>query len=90
MDAKTDEKAAGKCPFTGVAQGRKNRDWWPDALDISVLHRNSDLSDPMGKDFDYANEFQSLDPRRGDQGPRGLDDGTRRNGGRPTGVTTAA
>jgi catalase-peroxidase len=61
MDAKTDEKAAGKCPFTGVAQGRKNRDWWPDALDISVLHRNSDLSDPMGKDFDYAEEFKSLD-----------------------------
>jgi catalase-peroxidase len=61
MDAKTDEKTAGKCPLTGVAQGRKNRDWWPDALDISVLHRNSDLSDPMGKDFDYANEFRSLD-----------------------------
>ncbi|MDQ2082144.1 catalase/peroxidase HPI [Xanthobacteraceae bacterium Astr-EGSB] len=61
MDAKTDEKAAGKCPFTGVAQGRKNRDWWPDALDISVLHRNSDLSDPMGTDFDYAKQFQSLD-----------------------------
>ena len=43
------------------ARGRGNRDWWPDALDISVLHRNSSLSDPMGDDFDYAKEFESLD-----------------------------
>jgi catalase-peroxidase len=61
MDAKTDDKSAGKCPFTGGAHGRRNRDWWPDALDISVLHQNSSLSDPMGKDFDYAKEFKSLD-----------------------------
>ena len=61
MDAKTDEKNAGKCPFTGVGRGRKNRDWWPDALDVSVLHRNSNLSDPMGKDFDYAKAFKSVD-----------------------------
>jgi catalase-peroxidase len=59
MDAKTDDKGAGKCPFTG--HGRTNRDWWPDALDVSVLHRNSNLSDPMSKDFDYAKEFGSLD-----------------------------
>jgi len=38
-----------------------NRHWWPDALDISRLHRNSSLSDPMGKGFDYAKEFRSLD-----------------------------
>jgi catalase-peroxidase len=59
-----------KCPFDhGAPQGgpkrfthgRKNRDWWPDALDIEMLHRNSDLSDPMDKDFDYAKEFESLD-----------------------------
>jgi catalase-peroxidase len=55
MDAKTD---AGKCPFTG---GHRNRDWWPDAVDIEMLHRNSSLSDPMGKDFDYAKEFKTLD-----------------------------
>jgi catalase-peroxidase len=61
MDTKTDDKTAGKCPFTGANRGRKNRDWWPDALDISVLHRNSKLSDPMGEDFDYAAEFKSLD-----------------------------
>jgi catalase-peroxidase len=60
MDAKTDDKSAGKCPFTG-AHGHRNRDWWPEALDVSVLHRNSNLSDPMGKTFDYAKEFRSLD-----------------------------
>ncbi len=59
MDAKTNE-GAGKCPFT-ASRGRANRDWWPDALDVSVLHRNSNLSDPMGEGFDYAKEFQSLD-----------------------------
>src|SRR6478735_9404316 len=51
----------GKCPVAHGARGRRNRDWWPDALDISVLHRNSSLSDPMGDTFDYAKEFQSLD-----------------------------
>jgi catalase-peroxidase len=58
MDAKTDDKSAGKCPFTG---GHRNRDWWPNALDVSVLHRNSALSDPMGEAFDYAREFKTLD-----------------------------
>jgi len=60
MDAKTDD-SAGKCPFTGGSRGRGNRDWWPDHLDIEMLHRNSTLSDPMGKDFDYAKEFKTLD-----------------------------
>jgi catalase-peroxidase len=55
MDDKT------KCPFTGGARGYTNRDWWPDTLDISVLHRNSTLSDPMGEAFDYAKEFKTLD-----------------------------
>jgi catalase-peroxidase len=49
-----------KCPFTG-SRGRGNRDWWPDALDVSVLHRNSNLSDPMGEAFDYTKEFKTLD-----------------------------
>ncbi|MGP9813264.1 catalase/peroxidase HPI [Rhodopseudomonas sp. NSM] len=62
MDAKTDDNGAGKCPFPhGGARGRKNADWWPDHLDISLLHRNSTLSDPMGRAFDYAREFESLD-----------------------------
>ncbi len=58
MDAKTDDKSAGKCP---VMHGRTNRDWWPNTLDVSVLHHNSALSDPMGEAFDYAKEFKSLD-----------------------------
>ena len=58
MDAKTEDKSAGKCPFTHT---HRNRDWWPNQLDISVLHKNSDLSDPMGKAFNYAKEFKSLD-----------------------------
>ncbi|MGY2811256.1 catalase/peroxidase HPI [Bradyrhizobium sp. USDA 4506] len=60
MDAKTDE-GAGKCPFTGGPRGHSNRDWWPETLDVQVLHQNSSLSDPMGKGFDYAKEFKSLD-----------------------------
>ena len=48
-----------KCPFS--ARTRTNRDWWPDTLDVSVLHRNSSLSDPMGEAFDYAKEFKTLD-----------------------------
>ena len=61
MDAKTDDKGAGKCPFTGGMRGPTNRDWWPNLLDLQVLHRNSDLSDPMGETFDYAAEFKTLD-----------------------------
>ncbi len=64
MDAKTDDKGQGKCPFSG-ARGQRNRDWWPDALDVEMLHRNSNLSDPMGKDFDYAKEFKTLDLKAG-------------------------
>jgi catalase-peroxidase len=59
MDAKTDDKSAGKCPV--VHKSFTNRDWWPDHLNIGVLHHNSPLSDPMGKAFDYAKEFESLD-----------------------------
>ncbi len=40
---------------------RTNKDWWPDQLDLSVLHQHSPLSDPMGDGFDYAEEFKSLD-----------------------------
>jgi len=60
MDAKTD-KSAGKCPFTGGRGGYTNRDWWPNQLDIQVLHHNSNLSDPMGEAFDYAEEFKTFD-----------------------------
>jgi catalase-peroxidase len=50
-----------KCPFTGATQAPTNRDWWPNQLNVQVLHQHSPKSDPMGKDFDYAKEFQSLD-----------------------------
>ena len=50
-----------KCPFTGGTRGHRNRDWWPESLDIGVLHQQSKKSDPMGEAFDYAKEFKSLD-----------------------------
>ncbi len=53
-----DDITKAKCPFSS---GHRNRDWWPDQLDIQVLHRNSPSADPMGKAFDYAKEFKSLD-----------------------------
>ena len=60
MDAKTDD-SAGKCPFTGGSRGHRNRDWWPEHLDIGVLHAKTPSADPMGEAFDYAKEFKSLD-----------------------------
>lgn len=60
MDTKT-ETSAGKCPIAHKPTGTGNRDWWPNQLDLSVLHQHSSLSDPMGEAFDYAKEFESLD-----------------------------
>ncbi len=53
-----------KCPVphgTANTRTKSKSDWWPEALDVSVLHRNSNLSDPMGEAFDYAKEFKTLD-----------------------------
>jgi len=50
-----------KCPFAGGTGAHTNRDWWPNQLNLQVLHRHSTLSNPMGKAFDYAKEFKSLD-----------------------------
>jgi catalase-peroxidase len=50
-----------KCPVAGGNRAHTNRDWWPNQLNINVLHANSSLSDPMGKEFNYAKEFRSLD-----------------------------
>jgi catalase-peroxidase len=51
-----------KCPFGHMAGGgASNRDWWPNQLRIDLLHQHSSKSDPMGKDFNYAKEFTSLD-----------------------------
>ncbi len=66
MDEQTAANAS-QCPVAHGARpketfaGRSNRDWWPNQLNLNVLHRNSALSDPMGKDFDYAKEFKKLD-----------------------------
>ncbi len=49
-----------KCPVPH-ARGRINRDWWPNQANVGVLHQFSPASDPMGKDFDYAKAFDSLD-----------------------------
>jgi catalase-peroxidase len=53
----------GKCPFHSPtkAGGTANRDWWPNQLNLKILHQNSSLSDPMGKGFNYAEEFRKLD-----------------------------
>ena len=57
----------GKCPVNHsalratTAGGRSNRDWWPDQLNIAILHQNSLASDPLGESFDYAAEFKTLD-----------------------------
>jgi len=56
-----------KCPFTNgarmhtVAGSPSNANWWPDQLNLSILHQQSSLSNPMGKDYNYAEEFKSLD-----------------------------
>ena len=60
MDAKTDE-SAGKCPVAHATAARANRDWWPNQLNLQVLHQHSTLSNPMGEAFDYAEEFKKLD-----------------------------
>lgn len=60
--------AEAKCPVTGakvdgaaVLFEMTNRLWWPNQLDLSVLHQNPPAGDPMGTDFDYAAEFKTLD-----------------------------
>jgi len=49
-----------KCPVAGGG-GTSNRDWWPNQLNLGILRQHSEKSDPMGKDFDYAEEFKKLD-----------------------------
>ena len=62
-----DVGSAGKCPVAhgvrhnATSAGRSNRDWWPNQLNLRILHQNSTLSDPMGRDFDYAKAFKTLD-----------------------------
>ena len=51
-----------KCPFSGKAHsGNSNRDWWPNQLNLKILHQNPPMGDPMGPGFNYAEEFKTLD-----------------------------
>ena len=56
-----------KCPVLGGAHRHtavgttSNQHWWPNQLNLKVLHQNSSLSDPMGEGFNYAEEFKTLD-----------------------------
>ncbi|MDA0206652.1 MAG: catalase/peroxidase HPI [Acidobacteria bacterium] len=63
----TDRSSAGKCPVMGGSHTHKamgttaNQNWWPNQLNLKVLQQNSYLSDPMGEDFNYVQEFKTLD-----------------------------
>jgi catalase-peroxidase len=55
-------KPEGKCPVAhGARPSRTNTDWWPNSLNLKVLHQHSPLADPMGEEFNYAEEFKTLD-----------------------------
>lgn len=66
MDIDTAENA-GKCPVMGaghrrtISGARSNKDWWPNQLNLKMLHQNSSLSDPMAPGFNYREEFKKLD-----------------------------
>ena len=69
VPTKQEQKLAGEaqCPFSDGARKHTiggaptNADWWPNQLNLKILHQHSPLSDPMGKEFNYAEEFKSLD-----------------------------
>ena len=60
-----DGNSVGKCPVMGNTQTAKgttaNQHWWPEQLNLKVLHQNTPQSDPMGEEFNYAEEFKTLD-----------------------------
>ncbi len=57
----------GKCPVTGktgghaAAKGTSNRDWWPNQVNLKILHQNPPMGNPLGEEFNYAEEFKKLD-----------------------------
>ncbi|MGW6784852.1 catalase/peroxidase HPI [Streptomyces sp. NPDC054987] len=61
MSGSESENPAIPSPTPAPTRPRTNRDWWPNQLDLQVLHQNSPQANPMGEDFDYAEEFASLD-----------------------------
>jgi len=67
LTMENDSEKVSKCPVTGATRkhsvgtdGTKNRDWWPNQLKLNILRQHSPLSNPMGEDFNYAEEFKSL------------------------------
>ena len=67
MDHNNYPQGSGKCPFPHGAQkkaagtGTQNKDWWPNQLNLNILRQHSSLSNPMDGNFNYAEEFASLD-----------------------------
>ena len=61
------ENTEGKCPVmhgamtSNSSTGQSNKDWWPDALNLNILHQHDRKSNPLGEDFNYREEFQKLD-----------------------------
>ena len=66
-DTEQNGNGSGKCPFSSGAfkythgTFRANRDWWPNQLKLDILRQHTSKSDPMGSEFNYAEEFKNLD-----------------------------
>ena len=66
-DPKSSQTTGGGCPFSGTTRkftagtGTSNQDWWPNQLNLKILHQHSSQSNPMGEAFNYAEEFKTLD-----------------------------
>jgi catalase-peroxidase len=62
MEADKKNQTEARCPFHHTnGAGTTNQDWWPEQLNLALLHQHSSLSNPMGEEFNYAEEFKSLD-----------------------------
>ena len=67
MENNSNSNGGGKCPFSGgvtkqtAGNGTRNSDWWPNQLKLNILRQHSELSNPMGEDFNYAEAFKSVD-----------------------------
>jgi len=67
MENNSNSNGGGKCPFSGAVtkqtagNGTRNSDWWPNQLKLNILRQHSELSNPMGEDFNYAEAFKSVD-----------------------------
>ena len=69
-------KKDSKSPVMGstAGGGTSNRDWWPNQLNLKILHQHSHMSNPMGEEFNYAEEFKKLDLAGREEGPLCADD----------------